>query len=132
MKVTELLTEGYTAFEVPKKARQALATMFPPKYPEFIGHHITNVFGVRNDGTVPVGKQANVVVVGYADEPGLEALVVTVNGKQMRPDGRPYHITWSLDRTAGKKPVHSNNLIAKGSVRSVEPFSFEAVLKFFN
>lgn len=132
MKLFELLTEGYTAYEVPKKIRQALAQRFPPKYPEFIGHHITNIFGVRNDGTIPVGRTATVEVNGYVDEPGLEALVVSVNGKSHRPDGKQYHITWSLDRSAGKKPVHSNNLIQRGSVQQVEPLKFDAILKFFD
>jgi hypothetical protein len=132
MKLTELLTEGYTAYEVPPKVRQMLSKKFPPKFPEFIGHHITNVFGVRDDGTVPIGKTAHVEVHGYVEEPGLEALVVSVNGKNQRPDGKQYHITWSLDRSAGKKPVHSNNLIQRGGVQPVEPLKFDAILKFFD
>ncbi len=106
----ENLFEMYTAYVLDIKSRRELAKVFPPKYPEFVGHHITLKFGVPRDAPTP--RPAEVKVVGYADDgEGLEALIVEVNGKTVRPDGGLYHITWSLDRSKGRKPVQSNALV---------------------
>ena len=131
MKLNEVAKRsGYLAFVVPEQARQELAKRFPPKYPEFIGHHITEVFGWSASQPVPTGT-ATVKVIGHAEEKGLEALVVTVEGKTLRPDGKRYHITWSLDRSKGKKPVMSNDLIARSGFQPVEPYSFTSHLELF-
>jgi len=115
----ENLFEMYTAYVLDKKSRRELAKQFPPKYPEFVGHHTTIKFGVPKDAPKP--KPADVKVVGYADDgEGLEALVVAVNGSVDRPDGSVYHITWSLDRSLGRKPVQSNALVQNG-YESVKP-----------
>lgn len=119
------LMEGYIAYTLDKKSRNKLKSIFPPKYPEFIGHHITYKFGVGADEKLPKGGTFK--VVGYADDgKGLEALVVEVNGKTQRPDGKIYHITWSLDRSKGRKPVHSNNLIASKGFENVSPVGIMA------
>jgi len=110
----EALFEMYTAYVLDKKSRRELAKKFPPKHDEFIGHHITVNFGVPK-GTPKPSQPKKVEVVGYANnDDGLEALVVAVNGKTDRPGGSKYHITWSLNRSEGFKPVHSNKLISKG------------------
>lgn len=68
-----------------------------------------------------------VEVVGYIDTgDGLEGFLVEVNGKSDRPSGGKYHITWSIDRDKGYKPVNTNDHVNKAkpvkSVRlSVEP-----------
>lgn len=109
----ENLFEMYTAHVLDSKSRRELAKRFPPKYPELLGHHTTVKFGVPKDAPKP--RPAKVEVVGYADDgEGLEALVVAVDGKVNRPDGSLYHITWSLDRSLGRKPVHSNKLVQSG------------------
>ena len=73
------LHEGYIAFEISEHSRQQLATIFEPKYPEFIGHHITHQFGVGKDVELP--ELPEIQVIGYADDgESLEALVVAVNG----------------------------------------------------
>jgi hypothetical protein len=63
------------------------------------------------------------------DGEGIQALLVSVDGKKVKPDGFPYHITWSLDtsqplsseiaafadedqKVQTYKPQHSNALIA--------------------
>lgn len=131
MKLNQVLFEGFLAYQVPHDAREHLATMFPPKYPEFVGHHITQAFGVSNPGELAV-PSANIKVIGYVEEDGLEALVVEVNGSKRRPDGKIYHITWSLDRSKGKKPVMSNDLIARGNWLATDTYQFTAPLKHFN
>ena len=42
------------------------------------------------------------------DHDKIEALLATVSCNHVRPDGGFYHITHSLDRSKGAKPVHSN------------------------
>lgn len=109
----ENLFEMYTAYVLDAKSRRELSKHFPPKYPETVGHHVTMKFGVSKDAPKP--RPAKLEVVGYVDDgEGLEALVVAVNGKVNRPDGSLYHITWSLDRSLGRKPVHSNALVQAG------------------
>lgn len=121
---------GYNGWEISGHARSALASQFPPKFPEFIGHHITHEFGVKSDAPLPP-QDADIQVVGYAcNEDGLEALVVSVDGDMTRPDGRPYHITWSLDRGAGFKPVHSNALV-NSDWTPVNPINISATARFF-
>lgn len=122
---------GYQAFEVDQASRSRLAQQFPPKFPEFIGHHITYKRGAKSDQPLPEATAFK--VVGYAcDDAGIEALVVEVDGTSTRPDGKVYHITWSLDREAGFKPVNSNDLIAdKGYEEITNPINITATAKFF-
>jgi hypothetical protein len=118
MKVEELF-EMYTALVLDSKSRRELQKKFPPKYPDFIGHHVTLKFGVPKD--TPNPRQPDTIeVVGYKDDgKGVEALVIAINGKSERPDGSTYHITWSIDKSAGRKPVDSNKVL-KGGFDKVE------------
>lgn len=120
---------GYQAFEISHESRSKLVAQFPPKFPEFIGHHITYKFGVKSD--IPLPEASNFRVVGYAcNDAGLEALVVEVDGTTVREDGKTYHITWSLDREAGFKPVNSNDLV-QGGYEKVPAINISATAKFF-
>lgn len=99
----------YTAYVLDDASRNMLAKRFPPKYPKFIGHHITVEFGVEKNTELPLDAQ--IKVVGYVDSgDGLEVLVTAVNNSTSRKDGKIYHITWSLD-TDKYKPVDSNALL---------------------
>jgi len=99
----------YTAYVLTDESRCQLEEKYPPKYPKFIGHHVTVDFGVPNDTVAP--EEAEVKVIGFKDSgDGLEALVVSVNGEQTRPDGSKYHITWSLDPEK-YAPKDSNKLL---------------------
>lgn len=125
MRARELLSEMYIAYELDKKSRQSLAAAFPPKYADFIGHHITLRMVKKTETNLP-SMPKSVRVVGYADDgEGLEALVVEINGKLTRPDGKTYHITWSLDRSKGRKPAQSNGLVA-GGYEAVTPIDIQA------
>lgn len=122
---------GYQAFEISGASRSHLAGVFPPKFAEFIGHHITYNRGAKSDQPLP--EATTFRVVGYAHDPaGIEALVVEVDGTTVRPDGKTFHITWSLDREAGFKPVNSNDLIARvGYEKLPSPINITATAKFF-
>lgn len=124
-----IIMEKYIAFELSKKSRRQLAKVFPPKYPEFVGHHITYKFGVSKDVKIPSLPKV-IKVIGYVDDgEGIEALIVSINGSKDRPDGNTYHITWSLDRDKGKKPVDSNKLIASQGFSNVKPIDIKAKAK---
>lgn len=124
---------GYEAFVITDAARDMLAEIFPPMYPNWVGHHVTHRFGVPRDEMYPYGHLVRAVdgecevgtygvnVIGQTWEDGIEVLVCTVNGWSERPDGRTYHITWSLDPEAGFKPVDSNRVIAERGTMSHVP-----------
>ena len=89
--------------------RVRLLQRFPPAYPDVVAHHVT--FAPRN-ALPPDATDA--AVVGRADDgQGVEALVVSIGGTTHRPDGGRYHITWSLDRAAGRRARDSNRVIAQ-------------------
>jgi len=105
----------YTAYVLTDETREALLELYPPKYEKVIAEHITVDGGAKKDATLP--EPAWLKVIGEADSnDGLQALVVSVDGAYRRPDGKVYHITWSLDPDK-YKPVDSNELIADYSNR---------------
>ena len=122
---------GYLAYEVSRASREMLLKHFPPKYDEVICHHITVKFPAKaGDAFPPPAHEAH--VIGYEDsKDGIEALVVEINGKRTRPDGKLFHITLSLDRSKGKKPVHSNDLVNKG-FQHVSPIPIQLTPSLLN
>lgn len=101
---------AYTGWELTEAARSHLLALYPPRYADVVAHHVTHVFGVPEDATPP--EPARIEVVGMADDgEKVQALVVSVNGSTLRPCGKTYHVTWSIDRAAGAKPADSNNAI---------------------
>lgn len=104
--------------------RARLMLEFPPAYPDVIAHHIT--FSTGKKATLP--EASTFVIVGIADDlNGVQALVVAIDGKTARGDGRHFHITWSIDRSKGYKPVDSNKVIAsEGWVPLPTPIRFSA------
>jgi hypothetical protein len=116
---------AYTAYVLTPESRAAILERFPPRFGDVICHHVTERFGVPGSRKfMPV--PAKIMVVGYATDASLEALVVSVNGSTARPDGSVYHITLSLERSAGRKPVDSNRLIASAGWSRVAPLEIEA------
>ncbi len=100
----------YTAHILDEESRTMLMLQFMPKYSKVLAHHVTVKFGVP-EGT-PAPNYADVKLVGYIDSgDGLEALVVSVDGTWIRPDGNIYHITWSLDPDK-YSPKDSNTLLS--------------------
>lgn len=120
----------YTGYELTKESRERLREAFPPKYPEMLGHHITEEFGVKDPQKIPE-QPGEIKVIGYVDEGnGLEGLLVSIDGNTRRPDGSLYHITWSIDRSKGYKPFHTNKYI-KNAVPLTSPININASPKFF-
>lgn len=94
------MIKGFTCYGLAPAEIKRLRTLFPPRYPKPYGDHITVRYNVPLQGT-ELPPDAKIEVIGRADDGnGIEALIVTVNGQRYQPDGRPFHITWSLDPEA--------------------------------
>lgn len=116
---------AYTAYVITPESRAAILERFPPRFSDVICHHVTERFGVPGSSKF-LPLQAKIMIVGYASDASMEALVVTVNGTTARPDGSVYHITLSLERSEGRKPADSNRLIASSGWTMVAPLLIEA------
>jgi len=125
-KVKDLLTM-YIGYAITPESREELLKVFPPIYPTVVCHHITEEFGTSKD--VPAPEMANrVEVIGYVDSgDGVETLLVAVDGKNERPDGKLYHITHSL--AEGRRAVESNSYL-KDSIK-IKPVQIKVVPKNF-
>ncbi|MBI3442070.1 MAG: hypothetical protein HY052_09780 [Proteobacteria bacterium] len=140
---------GYMAYVLAEETRQKILETFPPKFPRVIAEHITHSFGVGADQPLP--PSAKIEIYGYACTDGIEALAVAVNGIKNKPDGKPYHVTLSLDpaktappefdpnpnpakrKAQNYKPAHSSALIATraGWQEVAVPIEVRAVPRFF-
>jgi hypothetical protein len=122
---------GLLGWELPAAERAKLRQIFPATYAvdPAIQHHITLALGAREDAPLPSATHG--LVVGVADDGlGVQALVVSIDGTTVRPDGQTYHITWSLNRALGRKPSDSNRVLQRGW-RKVRPVAIDLVPKFF-
>lgn len=100
--------------------RAGLLERFPPAYPDVIAHHVTLKMGVGPREALPAPCDG--VIVGEQDDgAGLQCLVVEIGGGCQRWDGSVFHITWSLDRARGRRPVESNGVIAWLGWKPVAP-----------
>jgi|GEM_PF-6682697 len=65
-------------------------------FPSRRADHVTVNHAAENADDLP--RLNNVLVYGFAsDLKGIEAFLVEVNGERKSPDGRYYHMTWSLN-----------------------------------
>jgi hypothetical protein len=101
---------AYSGWYIPEDERARLLALFPTYYPDVYAHHITSELGLYDALAMPESVSAE--IIGFADdEEGVQALVVRINGTTERPIGGTYHVTWSIDRSKGRKPVDSNRVI---------------------
>ncbi len=107
----------YTAYKLNAESKEMLKRVLKPAYSKFIGDHITVEFGVPANTPLPKNGRIH-AVCGVDSKDGLQAIVVTVDGRYNRPDGKIYHITWSLDPDK-YKPVDSNALIERDDTRGL-------------
>lgn len=121
---------GYEAFMLDRAERTSLMERFPPVHPDVIAHHITHRFCVKGS-TQPYGSMFRFEVVGYAKSDTVEALVVRPRGaSERRMDGKVYHITWSINRSAGAKPKDSNDLVQAGYYKVDPPIPLLARFEY--
>ena len=120
---------SYSGYLISEESRSLLKSKFPPAFPDFIGHHITYQFGVPTESPEPPTPK-EVLVIGHAVQDGVEAFLVQIDGTITRPSGGKYHITWSIDRSLGKKPVDSNKIIDQAILLDTE-IPIEVIPKVF-
>lgn len=121
---------SYWAFVLDDASRNALLAKFPPKFPDVIAHHVTVAMCKACPAGFTPGDSQQIDVIWYAADESLETVVVRA-GSLHRPDGRPFHVTLSLDKAAGRKPVQSNQLIEHAGMTPVIPvLTLNGVLSF--
>ena len=96
-------------WKLDRAQRDQLLEHFPARYADEIADHVT----LRTDAAkVPLPEPVEAAIVGRADDQdSLECMVVTVDGTTDRPDGSTFHITWSLDKSKGRKARESNDVL---------------------
>ena len=100
-----------TGWKLDPGERAQLLVRFEPLFPDVIADHVTLRTGT--DDATPLPRDTRGEIVGEIDDgAGVQALVVRIGGTTDRSDGSTYHITWSLDRARGRRPVESNRVIA--------------------
>jgi len=98
--------------------RARLLLRFPPHWPDLVAHHVT----LASQTDDPLRAETAGEIVGETDDGhSLQALVVAIGGSTRRPDGGSYHITWSLDRGAGREPRQSNDVLRTRGWVPVDP-----------
>lgn len=95
-------------WKLDRNQRAALLEAFPPRYANAVADHVT-LATVGAELPAPV---ADARIVGHIDDhAGVEAMVVAIDGNTTRPDGKVWHITWSL--SDGRAARESNDVIAQ-------------------
>lgn len=97
----------YSGWLISDKSLQKLKNLYAPVHPDFIGHHVTFMFGKGSE----MPPEAEINVIGQCITDKVQCVVVEIDGKVVRPDSGIYHLTWSIDRSKGAKPVDSNKAI---------------------
>ena len=87
--------------------RAELLTQYPPRFAKTVAHHVTLATDAADRDLPPPVRAA---IVGRTDDDqGVEAMVVTIDGKTARPDGSTFHITWSIGD--GRRARESNDVL---------------------
>lgn len=125
-----MATKGYNGYELTGDGRAILLDHLPAIHPDVIAHHVTHEFGV-GESLPPHAEQ--VTVIAHAQNDLVQAVVVAVNNEIFRKGDNIYHITISVNKELGGKPVQSNDLLTDPTLwRTVSPPLTVAVTpKFF-
>lgn len=90
------------------QTRATLIAAHPPHYANVVADHVT----LSVAGTEPPRYITGATIIGRTDDDqGVEAMVVEIEGCINRPDGKIWHITWSL--ADGRTARESNDAIAE-------------------
>jgi hypothetical protein len=119
---------AYLAYVLDEASRGVLLSTINFKHSEKIARHVMVRFPVDESTPSPDHRHA-IKVVGYASDDKVDCVVVEINGSLKREDGKTFHITLSVDKENGGKPVMSNDLIAKGWTKLEQPFVIYGTLQ---
>lgn len=100
----------YTAYLLLEECRQRLMHIFRPKFQKVIGHHVTHTYDVPAYADLPDVPEQAFIIGQEVDYHGLQVLIVQINDQIERPNGKLFHLTWSLNPNRFK-PVDSNKLL---------------------
>jgi hypothetical protein len=101
--------QSVIGWKLDRSEREQLLRRYPPRYANVIADHVTLKTNAEQDS---LPDPVNSAMVGHADDgDSLECMVVTIDGTTDRPDGSTFHITWSLDKSKGRKARESNDLL---------------------
>lgn len=104
-------------WKLDRAQRAALLDPFPPRYSNAVADHVT--FTVH--GSTPPPHAGEAFIVGHVDDgQGVEAMIVAIGGSTERPDGKVWHITWSL--ADGRAARESNDVISEHDWRTTARF----------
>lgn len=120
----------YSAYVLTEDSRKEVLEYFNPIHKETICHHITHKFPDTEEGFRTIEMPKRIEIVGYACNEKVETLVCSIDDKSKREDGGYFHITLSLDKEKGAKPVDSNYLLGeKGFVILPNPLEVKTYLQ---
>jgi hypothetical protein len=101
----------YYGFELSETIRNKILNEFPAKFDDVICHHVTLQMG-NNTSSFEEGEKYFLRVISELVTDKIQCAVVSINDETDRPSGGYYHVTISIDRANGAKPVQSNNVIS--------------------
>jgi hypothetical protein len=132
MKTMTALTpaRGYNGYQLTDQSRDKLMRILGEIHPDVIAHHVTHEFGVY-DSLPPDATSVRMIAIAADDK--VQAAIVEVNGEVERLQGNSfYHITISIDKSAGGKAVDSNALIKdRSNWVAVAPVELAVIPAFF-
>jgi hypothetical protein len=118
----------YSGWLISNNSIQQIKNLFEQTHPDFIGHHVTYMFGDDSE----LSPEATLKIIGQCTTNKIQCFVITVNDEIIRPDGNLYHLTWSIDKSKGAKPVDSNKAIIEyGFVHLDKPIEIFGTPKIF-
>jgi hypothetical protein len=92
---------------------------FPASFDRIVAEHVT--YAYPDPTCAPAAR--NVRIVGHAKADGVQALLVEIDGTSARPDGKLFHLTYSL--APGRKPVESNRLLETVAIEPLTPITVD-------
>lgn len=95
----------YSSYVLDEKSKNDVLTVIKPRFDKIVCHHIT--YNYPDNNSPP--NVDNVLVIGEVWDEHMQGLLVRIDEKSFRPDGKKYHITFSHDENV--KPVYCNKIM---------------------
>lgn len=100
-----------------EEQRAALLETFNPAFPNVHANGVTYAYRTPSNYAFPLGL-LECHIYGYHYGDGHDALLVTIDGKKTRPDGKMFHIT--LSTADGVRPAQAGEIDRS----SIQTFTF--------
>jgi hypothetical protein len=104
------------------ETRKTIKQTFPFVHPRCFADHVTLEFGAKSP--MNLEQHYTVIAQGYIADSLSQVLVVSVNGKQTRSDGKLYHVTLSTNNVP---PVISNDVLDNRLFSTILPFPLDTI-----